>query len=554
MSLGVDITKLTLHPLDFTQPDGFAFPVIDFTCDQGKTWNNPYDKETYQVPDQVAGIVSVPGGWENIITMVYETYSEVKREMSANAKVSFLKGMFSASSAYKRMNQAITNKTMVITDVYAFVSTSEGMFNPAVVLGLNNNAQKVLDMLPDSFNENPELYYFFITNFGTHYFAKAKFGGYLRDYYETNSNYYSKKTVTYLKAQAKASFLEKLSGKGKAGYIGTVSTVEEEFTKNTFSLFMNYGGATNSLEENGLAEWQLTVQSNPWLFGGSLMPIHDLINDTTKRDSMKQAVDAHMDKAFLGELQSLLKSFEHKLDLKTLEEKLDEQLQKVIPDHDAVTQLGNEIEDVLITPPSWWLKVKFCVGADYLWASGSQAGHKTLCSAIGGNTAWWYDNSHNGFKEMFRWKLTADTSEKWFEKVEVCFKYRPSPDADGAQCNNGMSLAEICAPVNSYTPHYYDATDKRPGGCLLSWQLRVPPGSPKWLLKTQLCFKWKECYGYKTGECGLGSNNTICAFANEWTDEYLDDTDNRSDHCYIQWGLTDSRLIAQEISKDPQHT
>ena len=37
---GVDITKLDLLPLDFNTIDGFLRPVIDYTCNEGKTWTN----------------------------------------------------------------------------------------------------------------------------------------------------------------------------------------------------------------------------------------------------------------------------------------------------------------------------------------------------------------------------------------------------------------------------------------------------------------------------------------------------------------------------------
>ena len=72
--LGVDVTKLSLEPLDFTKPDGYAGPVIDFTCDQGRVWVNPYDGKTYQEPDQIWKIEKVPGGWLNAVTKVYKSY------------------------------------------------------------------------------------------------------------------------------------------------------------------------------------------------------------------------------------------------------------------------------------------------------------------------------------------------------------------------------------------------------------------------------------------------------------------------------------------------
>ena len=370
------------------------------------------------------------------------------------------------------------------------------------------------------------------------------------------TNHISGRNERYVKAQAKASFVGKLFGKANSSRVFSKTSVDTDFTSNTNSHFLHYGGDRKLFEENGLVEWQSTVQSNPWLFDGSLMPIYDMINNTAKRESMKQAVEAHMDKALLEELLSLLKSVEYNPGLKLLEDKLYKQIQKAIPDHDTVMQLGNEIDDVRITPPSWWLKATFCVYRYYyINSNGNTYGHSKNCAALGGYTAVIRDNSSLTHTYVHQWGLIAETSEDWFSQVQICSKYRPGPDADSAQCNNGISLAEVCAPVNSYTSHYYDKTDDRPGGCLLSWQLRVPSKSPNWLKKTQLCFHWGQGNGYKTGECGLGLNNdTLCAFANEWTVEYLDDTDSRNDYCVMQWGITDSRMMEQQESEEPQQT
>ena len=35
MAFGVDITALSLEPLDFTEPDGFAGHLFDFNCSKG---------------------------------------------------------------------------------------------------------------------------------------------------------------------------------------------------------------------------------------------------------------------------------------------------------------------------------------------------------------------------------------------------------------------------------------------------------------------------------------------------------------------------------------
>ena len=60
MAMGVDVTKIDLQPLDFMEPDVFACRIIDFTCDEGKVWKNPYTDTIYEVPDQITSIASIP--------------------------------------------------------------------------------------------------------------------------------------------------------------------------------------------------------------------------------------------------------------------------------------------------------------------------------------------------------------------------------------------------------------------------------------------------------------------------------------------------------------
>ena len=538
LALGVDITTLSLDPLDFTEPDGYVAPVVDFTCSQGKMWRNPYNEQLYQVPDQIASIVSVPGGWLNVVTKIYRKYSDVKREMSFSVGVSYMFGLFSSSTTYKIMNRAITNKSMEISDVFSFVSTSEAVFEPAFVLGLNSNAQSLLNRLPELFSDSPQDYFDFISIFGTHYFTKGKFGGYIRQIFETRSDYYATHTSSDIQVQARGIFFNLLKTKG--GYSGPTFEVDAEFTKNSNSYVMYYGGDTNLLQEDGLLEWQPTVQGNPWIFGGSLVPIYEMINNSLKRDSMEQALQAHLDKAFLGELDSLLKSVQYKSKGKSLQAQVDEQAQKMVPDHDTITALGDAVDDILGNPPSWWQSIEFC----YHSYSAYRAHHdctnsqNPTCAPLGAYTPITYDNTR-GKGCNIRWQLkTPNLGDSWFNEVQICFKYRPSPGADSNQCNKGRSRTELCAPVNSYTPLYFDDTDDTLGGCMMAWQLRVPPDSPNWLLHAKLCLKWDYRAGYPvTGECGVGSNNTICAFANDWTAEYFDNTDSRAGVCSMQWSI-----------------
>lgn len=54
--------------------------------------------------------------------------------------------------------------------------------------------------------------------------------------------------------------------------------------------FRYYGGRTNLLAAGGISTWIPTVLDNPWLYGGGMREISDLIENDNKRQSMKRAV------------------------------------------------------------------------------------------------------------------------------------------------------------------------------------------------------------------------------------------------------------------------
>ena len=128
---------------------------------------------------------------------------------------------------------------------------------------------------------------------------------------------------------------------------------------------MSYGGDTNLLQSDGLPKWQPTEQDNPWIFGGTLVPIYEMISETKKHESMKQAVQAHLDESYLNELSRKLHialiryEWGNTSAIKSLQAIVNLELEKDNPDHDIVTQLGDAVSFQL-TPASWWREIQFC--------------------------------------------------------------------------------------------------------------------------------------------------------------------------------------------------
>ncbi|KAK6975583.1 perivitellin-2 67 kDa subunit [Biomphalaria glabrata] len=109
MFRGVDIIKLDLIPLNIGS-NGFKGPVLNFTCEEQKTWTTSGDVK-YQLPDQVWHLTSLPGGWLSANANLYKSYEEVRTSMTRDVggEGSIWKFAFSASASFKEMQNTITN-------------------------------------------------------------------------------------------------------------------------------------------------------------------------------------------------------------------------------------------------------------------------------------------------------------------------------------------------------------------------------------------------------------------------------------------------------------
>ena len=132
----------------------------------------------------------------------------------------------------------------------------------------------------------------------------------------------------------------------------------------------------------------------------------------------------------------------------------------------------------------------------------------------------------------FQCKLKASNRPSWSDDLKLCFKWKAN--GDSSQCDKARH-GKVCAPFGSMTKFYYDDTDERKGGCVLSWSIRAET-SPSWFWTSlRLCM-----YSYSNGDsyqCNYGRNSRVkCRRANYWL-HYVDDTDNRTGGCFIRWKL-----------------
>ncbi|CAL1538483.1 unnamed protein product [Lymnaea stagnalis] len=539
MVRGVDITKLDLVPLDVIGTNGFKSPVLNFSCNSGRTWRSPTGQE-YQLPDQIWHMTSLPGGWLSTEVKVYKNYNDLRQSMTTEVggEGSIWRFAFSASHSYKKMQNIIANTSRYISEASSFESATRADATPSWILGLDRFSQIFIDrMITGSFEADPRAYNRFIHEFGSHYFSTANFGGYVKVVSETDSEYFYTKSDAQAKTNAKASFLKVISFHG--GHVSGSTSVDKSFSSATTQSIRYYGGDTNLLTNNGIQQWQPTVDKDPWLFSGELKPISDLISDETKRISMVKAVDNYVMKTYLDEVERLINTARGRSDdavLGALQARITAMKNETILVKAKFDALSNDVETELIVPVWFTSNTNLC----YQWRSDGESRQcgdgepNLLCAKPNTMTPVYRDNTDDrrGGCRM-QWGIQSMGFPSWFRQVRVCYQWYSEGGGSG-QCGGGAANL-LCGGVNEFSAEYKDDTDRRRGGCKMSWMIEVPSSAPLWLRTAKMCFSWYP--DGDGGQCGPASSRNLCAVANQWTDYYFDNTDGRSGGCRMSWGI-----------------
>ncbi len=372
LSHGIDITKFDLLPTDFTKSNGFARNIFDFTCNKSKKWTNLFIPTlVYDLPDQIESITHFPGGILDTEFDNYSSYQDIKNTQSSKVGLKFLGGMFGFSgTSTKSMEKIIANQRSLLS-VSAHVSAIEVQLIPYWAVTESFYMREFYDkFLPNTYAENPAKYQEFLSLFGTHYFTTARFGGLLKVNIEINKNYAKTLSAQNMEIQASLSFLNIISLSG--GYSKGSQRVDTNFKQNSLVKEIYYGGNANLITgANGFKNWWDSAQRNPWIFGGQLTSILNLIPEGAKKIALSTAYTVKLDYAYLDELSlslTLLKRESYNNDLLKQIEALRKQ---DIPSHYEVQKLGLIVEE-FIKPNFGGLRPHFGGGSGPQFGGGSR--------------------------------------------------------------------------------------------------------------------------------------------------------------------------------------
>ncbi|XP_059154895.1 perivitellin-2 67 kDa subunit-like [Physella acuta] len=499
------------------------------------------------MPDQIWAIASVPGGYMSSEVSTFQTYSEVRDSMSVSVglDIDYRLFAFSTSSTYTKMQSLITNSSKYLSEVTAFTGATRVDVLPPEKLELDSNTQNFIDnMLTGTYESNQQAYDTFVKEYGTHYFATGNFGGYVRMIFEVTQDYFSSRNEVDIETNAKASYANMISV--SVGVSTSNAKIDESFKSGTKNTVKYYGGNTNYLNsQDGFSKWLPTVENDPWLFSGHLKPISDLIKNSTKKLSIIQAVERHLIRNYLDELQSLVNAAKKRSDnfiINNFTNRINEIKSRKDADRSIVIAFSSDLSEYM-NVPLWFLSnTKMCLHWSAVGDKNQCGGpnvEQELCANVNKMTDWYHDETDKrsgGCKMQWAVFSSGTDAPHWLSKVQLCYQWDVIKDHIP---NCGFSLDYVtCADLNKYTYEYVDDSSNNKGGCQLRWMLQIPDGAPYWMRAMQLCFNW-ESEG-DVGQCGGGAPLKQCVLANQWTQYYVDNTDDRAGGCKMSWGLKTS--------------
>ena len=545
---GVDITKLDLIPLDFTEDDGFRGPVLEMTCRKMYTWQLSEENENYfQLPDQIETLNVASEQAFEITADAYKSVRELKEKLSQQVGLSYRNGMFSNSGIFQRANQVFSEAPYVISDVMSITYKTEARIE---TLKPNKYVRKYIDMLPKTYEDDPFKYESFIETFGTHFFEMVSIGSVIRNQTTVKRDFYSDQQEKTLKFESTNNLLNWLKNKDD-------QNKSNNPWKNVFgriSQVMSYNRDLSNTWSKKHENKKSLYNERLIIYQGKMNPISDLIEDNEKRDSMIEAVQQYLNKVFLSEMEFKLNKTLTTLEVKSqfsVLQKLAAEIRNLtqikFPSVDYINSLASDLVYQLETP-DWWHKTSLCF--KYLPdAKKSCLGPSPQCALVNQATDVFEDWSGNLGGCQLSWGIfnndyVPDSAYRWLKNVKLCFKYVPV--GDSAQCGNG-TRNEICAPINEYLPYYHDQTDTRKGGCDLAWKLSVINSEyvPTWFITTKFCY---FVLTLKSVQNDSGDFVTQCATVNNYTPFLKDYTYTtfmlfRYKANYLQWAVHDADVI-----------
>jgi len=282
--------------------DGLAprFQIIPFTYAEQDQWYNPYDGNTYNIPDQL-NLVNTPKFVGIDSEYFFRKFTEYQKERSYSIGVDVgITGIVSVafSHAQGKMEYEMRDLHKAASLVKRDFSLYQLSLWPDE--GPNKHFKRAVDALPADYQA--DAYIAFIQTWGTHYVDVIGLGGSFNISTFINENLVNKKSESWTKNEISISLTYQFISLGlKYANAQNNKKNDEEFLKNAEVKMGAIGGNVLLLESKNYNAWVDSIASNPGPMKFHAAEISQCIialggSYSTKQANVKRAVKEYIAK------------------------------------------------------------------------------------------------------------------------------------------------------------------------------------------------------------------------------------------------------------------
>jgi hypothetical protein len=323
---GIDqLTGINLATFDIYAADpGFVSQqLVEFTCNDNRTWKDARNNVEYDFPDQVSQIHIMGGGQLDYDETECNTTEEVRLALSLQLGISGgpsneplsaapaptpspgafgFSASLSMSAAYDHIESESRDWRALSSHVDAYLYSEHPFDIRPDLFPLSEDASRLVATIENENhgvfnNQSAEVFNKFFEYFGTHAITGGSLGGLLRMHYAVEKKYSSTTTSASLSANAQASFFNFIKASG--GVNASAKKVDTDFQEATsFSEFC-FGGGGCPTDAASFVAWQQDVHTTPWLFGAQVTPTFTFIPNASTRAQTELAHVNYLSEQYL---------------------------------------------------------------------------------------------------------------------------------------------------------------------------------------------------------------------------------------------------------------
>lgn len=271
-------------------------PIFTYTYNSGQTWQSPYSKITYLVPDQMS-VSPLEEVREIIVEGSYSSYSEFLEMyrkffyLDLNVQIDSFGAAFKYNQelgyVYEKMQ---SQYAMMMHGNYEWTYYTATLY-PAYILAYNPMFQEALNLFPeqiitkDDYAKAME----FVNAFGTHYMSGSIFGAKVDYNTGITQELISTYKYQWIETQYTLNFYYNLFVIDNGGYTNKSNIIiSQEFLENANANVTFLGGDPTVANLQNMSIWIKTLDSNTFPLNTTLSGLWNLVvgNDTKKNTMM----------------------------------------------------------------------------------------------------------------------------------------------------------------------------------------------------------------------------------------------------------------------------